>query len=97
MEKMKHTPVKIWCAPEGEYGQGFDAVRLCTWSERQEYRDGLETQYVRADIADKVLDALRELADALDDGLCNSGTPDFDSGRLDRALTIARDAIVKAT
>lgn len=59
MTAQKHTPVRIWCAPEGEYGQGFDAVRLCTWSDRQEYRDGFETQYVRADIADEMLDALK--------------------------------------
>ena len=33
--------------------------------------------------------ALSELVDALDDGLCNSGTPGFDSGRLERARQAA--------
>lgn len=34
-------------------------------------------------------DALRELNDALDDGLCNSGTPGFDGDRLGRAQKAA--------
>lgn len=38
---------------------------------------------------------LLELNDALDDGLCNSGTPGFDSGRLGRAQDAARAALAK--
>ncbi|MFN3169257.1 MAG: hypothetical protein ACE37E_01030 [Hyphomicrobiales bacterium] len=42
-----------------------------------------------ADFARAVLTA-EELADALEDGLCNSGIPGFDSSRLDRALKAHR-------
>lgn len=47
--------------------------------------------------SDDMLEALRELSNALDDVLCNSGTPGFDSGRLGRAQDTARSAIAKAT
>lgn len=42
------------------------------------------------------LRALKELDDALNDGLCNSGTPGFDSYRLDRASKAARKLIDRA-
>jgi hypothetical protein len=41
-------------------------------------------------------EALEELNDALDDGLCNSGIPGFDSGRLGRAQDAARAALALA-
>jgi hypothetical protein len=44
------APEKIWANPEGEYGQGFDAVTLSTWDEVKEYSDA--TEYTRSDIAD---------------------------------------------
>ena len=44
-----------------------------------------------------LLEALRELEDALLDGLCNEGLPDFDPSRLERARDQARAAIRKAT
>lgn len=40
--------------------------------------------------------ALRELSDAVNDGLGNSGTPGFDDTRLDRALEEAAKVISKA-
>jgi hypothetical protein len=43
-----------------------------------------------------LLEALRELNEALDDGLCNSGTPGFDSNRLGRAQVQAVAAIARA-
>jgi len=39
--------------------------------------------------------ALTELAEAIDDGLCNSSCPDFDADRLDRAMTKARRALLE--
>ncbi len=53
----------------------------------------------RADIATKdatierLAKALAELSDAIMDGLCNSGIPDFDPDRLDRAIDAARAAL----
>lgn len=47
--------------------------------------------------APELLEALAELNAALDDGLCNSGTPGFDSERLGRAQDAARAAIAAAT
>ena len=41
----------------------------------------------------QLVDALEELNAALDDGLCNSGTPGFNSGRLGRAQDAARAAL----
>jgi len=46
--------------------------------------------------APDLLEALRELNGALNDGLCNSGTPGFDSGRLGRAQDAAVAAIARA-
>lgn len=46
--------------------------------------------------APELLEALRELNDALNDGLCNSGIPGFDSGRLGRAQDRADALIAKA-
>lgn len=44
----------------------------------------------------ELLAALNELDAAIDDGLCNSGSPGFDSGRLGRAQDAAKAAIGKA-
>ena len=46
--------------------------------------------------APALVEALAELNDALDDGLCNSSTPGFDKGRLDRAQSAARAALLAA-
>lgn len=46
--------------------------------------------------APDLLEAARELNNALNDGLCNSGTPGFDSGRLGRAQDAIAAAIAKA-
>lgn len=45
---------------------------------------------------DDLVAALLEFNAALDDGLCNGGTPGFDSGRLGRAQDAARAALAKA-
>jgi hypothetical protein len=45
---------------------------------------------------DDLVSALRDLTDAIDDGLCNSGVPGFDADRLDRAMVSAREALAKA-
>lgn len=44
----------------------------------------------------ELLDALVELEDAVADGLCNSGIPDFDPDRLERARVNACAVIAKA-
>lgn len=47
--------------------------------------------------APELLEALTELNEALDDGLCNSSAPGFDSKRLGVAQDAARAAIARAT
>lgn len=75
-------------------------------------RDGVVALVVSADVhysdpehdanarliaaAPELLAAVTELEDAIADGLCNSGIPDFDPDRLDRAREAARAAIAKA-
>lgn len=39
---------------------------------------------------ERMREALVDLHEAVMDGLCNSGIPDFDAGRLDRALDAAQ-------
>lgn len=51
-----------------------------------------DKDHFNAELARAVI-AADELAEALEDGLCNSGIPGFDSNRLDRALATYRKAV----
>lgn len=85
----------------GECGtKSFKSV-ACVQPEFDGVNDWMITDRNRADAyqiiaSSDVYDALDELENALLDGLCNYGLPDFDTNRVERARTQARAALAKA-
>jgi len=80
------APERIWANPEGEYGQGFDAITLSTWNEVKEYSDA--TEYTRADLHDKLTAenaALKARVEALERALRFIGCSENAEGKLARA------------
>ncbi len=56
---MIEFPKEIYAAPEGQFGQGVDPIRLAPWTSKPVYERS--QAYVRSDIADEMLIALTGL------------------------------------
>jgi hypothetical protein len=104
MTQAKHTPGPWWTlrtrsnlrvSINGKGWTRFAKVVVRMNDADHDSDEGLANARLIA-AAPELLEALRELNAALNDGLCNSGIPGFDSGRLGRAQDAATVAIAKA-
>lgn len=53
---MSEFPREIYAAPEGQFGQGVEPIKLAPWTVSPIYERS--QSYVRSDIADEMLEAL---------------------------------------
>lgn len=98
-DEVKHTPgpwQAEWPECEGNRYVSSTVTTVCTETAVCVLREDQEADARLIAAAPDLLEALRELNEAFDDGLCNSGTPGFDSNRLGRAQVQAVAAIAKA-
>lgn len=60
---MSEFPKEIYAAPEGQFGQGVDPIRLAPWTLKPVYERS--QSYIRSDIADEMLLNLKAVEVAL--------------------------------
>jgi len=90
-------PKRIYACPEGQFGQGVDPIRLCTWNERSTYQD--EQIYIRWDVADELLQSLKDCRLELSwcqRQLASEGYESRDGGSVMEALRISAEVTERA-
>lgn len=78
-------PKEIYAAPEGQFGQGIEPIKLAPWTVTPIYERS--QSYVRSDIADEMLEALITVSE-----LHSQSREDV----FDEAMREVRAAIAKA-
>lgn len=90
---MSEFPREIYAAPEGQFGQGVEPIKLAPWTVTPIYERS--QSYVRSDIADEMLLNLRAVEVALN-AVTASGLLKHSNAVLVPLLGSVRDIISKA-